>query len=650
MTYLPQYYRRCFNREKNFEQVIGSIKNKTETYDKIEKTLDSIYSSSKSLQSLKFKDTENLCNILQHNDIELNPLFKSSGYVVLADSTEDNDKMDVDTESKDAEKDEKEEINALALTKETLHRHISLEELSGKPSLLVVGLKNLPNDVLEFAALVENILDHVIKLLSDRVQSCKRKNNGEEVSIYPGFQWSYMGVKTANLDTQTVYVVFDDAMMLYLFLKIMDSLALGDGFQQTSICRNKELDEKVIPKLNEFFEIDFQQLQTITKDVKSHILEMARIGLKAKKKNTPADDYLTRFKRLAETYHVDPKDLSDVPTDMIDVVKQDIIDFRLHVLTNLENKQKERMLKDRIEAQKQLGQLQNGAKEVVYNERSVSTGGYPENGNKHGMSDIEFESMLQNKEKSTLEKNYYFKLGQYKKKEDARLKSYMNFQLVQKSDAYVSKVIPQNRKRFFDNFISNVKDANNKIDLNFSYYTKHANYAKYREKVKLGEEAKDLLDVEEEAREDKLEPAQPLGEPSSEGPVKVFEKKHEPNETSQIKKKENTEDLQSPDDEPNIKMEIDNLPSEDAEKTGKFSKKSNNIDNTILKIIYENTGVKRDLVEIEFVKTFLKTSGPIDKRSKAFREFKQQLKEKFDLKTETLNEIIDVILQLKNEP
>lgn len=69
-----------------------------------------------------------------------------------------------------------------------------------------------------------------------------------------------------------------------------------------------------------------------------------------------------------------------------------------------------------------------------------------------------------------------------------------------------------------------------------------------------------------------------------------------------------------------------------------------------MKIIYENTGVKRDLVEIEFVKTFLKTSGPIDKRSKAFREFKQQLKEKFDLKTETLNETMDVILQLKNEP
>lgn len=81
------------------------------------------------------------------------------------------------------------------------------------------------------------------------------------------------------------------------------------------------------------------------------------------------------------------------------------------------------------------------------------------------------------------------------------------------------------------------------------------------------------MDAEEEAREDKLEPAQPLGEPSSEGPAKVFEEKHEPNETSQTKKKENTEDLQSPDDEPNIKMEIDNLPSEDAEKLRNFQRR-----------------------------------------------------------------------------
>ncbi|GAV28069.1 hypothetical protein PMKS-001537 [Pichia membranifaciens] len=656
MTFLPLYYRRSYTQENDIENTIGSVKNKTDTYEKIDKTLDSIYNSSKTLQSLKFKDTCSLYDLLQNNGIELKKLYNNFNNGSLKRTESDNYKMDMDADMEDADKDDEEEASALSLIKEQLHKHITLKEVNEKKSPLVLGLLNLPNDILEYPALVENVLDNIIKLIFDRVQFCRRKDNGEEIRIAPGYQWSYMGVKTANVETQTVYVVVDDAMMAYLFAKSMKLLDLGDQQKELHIISSKDLDEKIFPKLDDFFQVDLEKLQSVKDDARKHIVEMKKTGMKAKEKDTPVDDYLTRFKRLSETYRVDPKDLSDVPADMVDIVKQNIIDFRLHVLTDLENKQNERMLKDKLEAQKQMGELQNESSainaEPSADGRPYNRVEYPNYGTKQGMSDIEFESMLQSKEKSTLEKNYYIKLGQYKKKEDARLKNYMNFQLVLKHDSYVSKVIPQNRKRFFDNFVSNVKDVNNKIDLNFNYYTKHANYAQYREKIRMNEEAKDKMDLEEETKEklegdilNTTETVSHTQESSAKEPMKE-EKRETQDIPAEEPMPEEKEEIKEPSTDSTGKMDIDDPSSEQAEPTIPISDEN---DDRIIHILSQNTGIQFQRTQIEFIKSFLNTVEHIDKRSKHFRDLKKKLQEEFNLETKALNKAADDIFHLRSE-
>lgn len=655
MTFIPQYYRRSYSQANDNENAIGSVKNKTDTYEKIEKTLDSIYNSSKTLQSLRFKDTCSLYDLLQKNEVELKKLYSNSNNGILKRPEGANNKLDVDADMEDANKADEEEAVALSLSNEQLHRNITLKNLSELKSPLTLGLMNLPSDILKYPALVENVLDKVIKLIFDHVPVCRRKDNGEEIRIAPGYQWSYMGVKTTNLETQTVYVIPDDAMMAYLFAKSMELLDLGDHEKKLHVVSSKELDEKIFPKLDDFFEVDLERLQRVIDDTRKHVVEMKKMGIKAKEKDTPVDDYLTKFKRLSETYRVDPKDLSDVPADMVDVVKQNIIDFRLHVLTDLENKQNERMLKDKLEAQRQMGELQNENTTAIAgfsaDGRAFNREEYPNHITKQGMSDIEFESMLQSKEKSALEKNYYIKLGQYKKKEDARLKNYMNFQLVHKHHSYVSKVIPQNRKRFLDNFVSNVKDANNKIDLNFNYYTKHANYAQYREKIKMNEEAKDKLDIEEEAKEklsedhtNTIESAPDTEEISAK---EVMEGDSRKLQTTLAEKPIGKEKGESEEKEKVMEQSDGSASEMNIDASSAQTELSDEIDNRIINVITQNTGKQVQRTQIDFIRDFLDTAEHIDKRSKLFRDLKKKLQENFKLETKAVNKTADDIFHLQ---
>ncbi|GMF80595.1 unnamed protein product [[Candida] boidinii] len=65
----------------------------------------------------------------------------------------------------------------------------------------------------------------------------------------------------------------------------------------------------------------------------------------------------------------------------------------------------------------------------------------------------------------------------------------------------MNKLVPEKREKFLNNFVNNIRDINNTIDSNISYYKNHKNYLSYRNKVKLEEERLDDLDRDAEAKE-----------------------------------------------------------------------------------------------------------------------------------------------------
>lgn len=502
MTYIPQYYRPYYYQKSDeLEKVVSPLKNKNDSIEKIEKKIIDFYNSSEVLSNLKYRDTNSLYDTLLRNGIELEPLYKSD--YEKNSKLNDNEYMDIDDDSNDININDKENGVVPINPNAEIHNFIPLHEIKEGVELLI-GISNIPSDILNYSSLIENLIDYIVKLIKEHIPYCKRKINNEEVSILSGYKWSFMGFKSSSIGTQTIYIRFDDAMMMYLFKKIIDSLNTSDAkienkdIEKIKTVGDIKLEKIIFSKLTDLFILENDNLENHRENIIRHIDELMKIGHNFSLKNAPRDDYLTRFKRLAETYRIDPKDLTDVPSDMLDTVKQNILDFRLHVLTDLENKQKERMLQDKLEAQKQLGNayLENKKSELKRNDELA----YDKSHNK--MSDIEFESMVQNKEKITIEKRYFIRLNQYKKREEIRLRNYKKFQMVTKHESYINKVIPANRDKFLENFVFNVKDEKNKIDLNFNYYTKHANYIQYRDKMKISEEKRDKLDEEEELKEE----------------------------------------------------------------------------------------------------------------------------------------------------
>lgn len=490
-----EFYRRAYKNANELVPISISDRNKLETAAKMERNLDTIYHSSNLLKNLTFKDTCSLYDILARNGVELvNPLEKPN--------QENGGDIDMDDETTGENKETEEENTSIADPKGEIHRFIALHDMGQRNKELVMSISNISSSIVEFSALVENTLDFAIKSLFDSIPSCIKKDTEETIAISPGFQWTYMGVNSGSTDSENVYVVFEDAMMLYLFLKAFDGLKISDSENdRMKVYCDIGFEKDIIPKITSIFSYDTDKLIEIRNMVKNHITEIEKIGIRAKQRNKPVDDYLTRCKRLSETYTVNPKDLFDVPGNMVDVVKQNIIDFRLHVLKDLEKKQKERALQDQIEARKQMNLTHiSPNNESVLKKENENKYKYMENHAVKNMSDIEFETLLQSKEKSLVEKRYYNRLGQYKRREEIRLKNYNNFVNMTKHDSYTNKVIPLNRKKFLANFVTNITAESNKIDSNFSYYIKHANYAKYRENVKAKEE---MLDKEDEAEEQK---------------------------------------------------------------------------------------------------------------------------------------------------
>jgi hypothetical protein len=471
MSYIPNYYRPNFHRGAHDENDTVVVKT--------QESLKTIYSSSNVLQSLSIQETVSLYDFLRRNDIELNEYTLKGG--MISDLRKKNaDERDVDQEIAEEEAEDKRAL--LADPHEALHRYITLNELeknNKETGDLVVAIEGLSVDILTFPALIENLVNFAIKRLSESIPSCKVKATKTEtvqvLPISPEYYWSFMGVDTRSYARQNVFVSFADAMMLYLFSELVNDLK-----GKLKVITSKGFKMDVIPKVEELFELDVSLLKDVKEELKKHIDDLEYVGIAAKKSsNAENDDYITRCRKLAESYQVDSRDLSDVPLEMVDSVKQNIIDFRVHILKDLEEKKHESLVKLAQEIDTVRSDDKEYSAGVISEERAAQ------------MSDIEYERVLQGREKAQNERAYQMHLGQYKKMEEVRIRKYTAFTSTTKHEAYVSKVVPANRKKFLAAFVEGVVDERNKIDSSFNYYIKHSNYTKYRLPAKEREEARD---------------------------------------------------------------------------------------------------------------------------------------------------------------
>lgn len=467
MGYIPNYYRPTFSGKQEDEADSPSLKIRHHT--------SSLYNSSKKLQAVLKLETQSLYHFLVSNNIQLDEHSLIGGLKGRFQEKE-NEKMKIDITDNEEELVE-DTSKKIADPYEPTHSYIELKDFEKKNKDvgdLVVSLEGLGENILAFPALIENFLSFSMSRILECVPTCKlklnKKESDETLSISPEYNWSYIGVSSVLVSDPNVFVFFSDAVMLYLFQFLIPKLD-----ERISIKISHEFQTSVIPKINEIFHLDLSLLNGLEDELKGRLGDLDSIGrstpMESKKEE---DNYLARCEKLAETYQVDPKDLSDVPLDMIDSVKQNIIDFRVNILKDLERKK-----------QNSLASLNrsDGFRENMNIPVREDRNSY--------LSDIEYDRVLQGREKAQKEKAYQMHLGQYKKMEEARVRKYRVFESTIKHEVYVEKIIPSNRQKFMAAFVDGVKDDKNKIDGSFSYYTKHSNYLKHRLPAKEKEQIRD---------------------------------------------------------------------------------------------------------------------------------------------------------------
>ncbi|TID14772.1 hypothetical protein CANINC_004443 [Pichia inconspicua] len=466
MPFSQEFYRREF-----FDiESIGST-----DYPELSQELEKIRNSSMFLKSLQIADTESLRSFLHKHEIQLSSLFndKNSGH--------DYDREDDTTETTD--------LNARVDPMKQPTKFIELSELKKYSTSLIVNIEGIPKAITSFYGLTENLLDSIIDFISKQVPTCLTLD-GELVQIDAHYKWSCMKDENNNYE-HNIFVFFNDIMMEYLFYQLIIASDFTTKSNINVIFSDKFIDE-ILQRLEKETTCDLDKLSLSSDELETSFVELQQIGNAAILASKPDDDYLTKCQKLAENYNVNPKDLAMVPANMVEEVKKYILDFRLHVLTDLENSRNERAKKDQKKAKREFSSTSTD-KHNMDTDVSILDNG-------KNLSDIEYETLLQKREKVLNDKQYYIRLSNYKRKEEHRLKAFKNFLAYNKHDSYVKNVLPQNRQKFLSNFVDNVTNTNNKIDKNFNYYIKHANYLKFRSKAKELEEKTDIQDENNESK------------------------------------------------------------------------------------------------------------------------------------------------------
>ncbi|QPG73235.1 hypothetical protein FOA43_000542 [Brettanomyces nanus] len=366
---------------------------------------------------------------------------------------------------------------------------------------LILAVDNLPRSLVASVSVVESLLVYVITEVGLGYKVSIKDKPENRIQIVPEFRWSFLDNEYVA-ESKMVFIEFEDILALYLFKMILESL--GGQFESVVLSVKKEI-VPALKKLKESIsiEIDSEDTSSETKQNIARLIKCSDIRYKLR-----GEREMVNEKEYVSQYRVDPSDLSDVPSYMVDSVRQNVIDFRLQVI-QLEKKEREkRQLEDKRKTKLKLRQLFNelnnqsakdqGDKMEVDELENNLEDEDNENENDDDLDDEEYEKKVQAEKKQRLEREYNKELQLSQKKEAKRKQLYERFINEVEHHVYMSKVIPKSREKFLKSFVSNVHDSDNTIDRNHEYYTRHNNYLKYRSKPKEKEEEEDDKDRKEE--------------------------------------------------------------------------------------------------------------------------------------------------------
>ncbi|OWB70373.1 hypothetical protein B5S31_g50 [[Candida] boidinii] len=406
---------------------------------------------------------------------------------------------------------------------------------------LTICLYDLPN----FLTKSELNMETFLVYLMNQIKNISIKDNDGNVisnNLNMNFKWSLLS--NDYVENKPFYIMFEDILTLFMFKRMFEYIYCDEWVDSdpnnvaasknvpdassSSTIKSKfkivlaplttKLIEKLVeklPSLNSTFESE--TTKEFLEDFKNNF-----INFKVKELNNLStledQSRISKLDILAKKYskeNIDPKELIDIPSDMIETVKENIINFRLQVI-NLEKKNRnEQILNDKKNSRMKLKRLFTDLKEDSKIKPDTKMGNNNHNEDDdddddeteditNGGDDItdeEYERLQEVRRNKQIEQAYSIREKEVIKRDQARINEYNNFEKFIKHEVYINKIIPEKREKILNNFVNNVKDINNTIDSNISYYKNHKNYLSFRNKVKLEEERLDDLDRAEEAKE-----------------------------------------------------------------------------------------------------------------------------------------------------
>lgn len=373
------------------------------------------------------------------------------------------------------EAEEGENIDLQAPLKRFLPLGDLLKKVAAQPAF-VCCVENMPVHVLAHKSMVECVLSYLVFVCIGKTRVLC---SGVGVEMDKEYAWG-MVTNESYVHPRQVFAYFEDVLVLYLFQKLLNGLEI-DG-KTVLVHVDKDIATKVLPAIEERFDIEEgESMEKLRADLEVRIAAIKQTVEQDEAESGGVDTYT----RMYNSYKIEPRDMAHIPADMQETVKHSLIEFRLHALKVQKELREKRLLEDKAKADSILN--------AVHEDDPMDGSGSADG------DDWEKELEREREARAKEDRDLQPQLAQYAKKENARIKQYERYLSSVKHDKYMEEYVPRARKQFLARFVDPVKDTNNSIDKNFTYYTVHANYLKFRAKKRQEEER---LDEEDRKREE----------------------------------------------------------------------------------------------------------------------------------------------------
>lgn len=205
-------------------------------------------------------------------------------------------------------------------------------------------------------------------------------------------------------------------------------------------------------------------------------------------------------------YKVDDRELVDVPKELLDTVKNDIVEFRLRVVKIEKQKREKDALNDKKKSRFKLKKLyhdisnSNAIDEYEDKEEDFIMEEDQE-GEDEEVDDLEIEAKRQEQLNELKEREFQAKKLIVVDQDTHRHQLAQSLEVLKQYE----QTVERKRVKFLHDFVDNVQSTDNKIDNNLEkFYLNHSNYLKFRSAVLRKEQQRDSTEKDLELFIDQL--------------------------------------------------------------------------------------------------------------------------------------------------